>query len=457
MGDVYGDVARDVFNATHVREYTATVNMLESLRLGRVDAVMLGSDFIGQTKTNTAYQEYQYILVPEHVFATRAAPVFHTTELRDLYNDWLEIVKNDGTWDEMKARWIDGALPDEKDIPVFNFTGENGTLTVCDTGSYPPMSYLDSNGNPVGFDIEMISRFAVYAGLDLNVIISSYDAIVPYVASGRADMSACMFAITPERTQGVYFSNPAHLLQVIIISYDGATGSTTQSTGGLFEWLRTGIQRNLIDSNRWKLIVNGLGVTMIISFGAQIIGTAMGGFICYLLTRKNPIIRKAAEFYCGMVNGMPIIVLLLFMYYIVFGRSNISDVFVAILSFSLIKGASVAKTLKGAIGTVDPVEIEAARSTGLSASGAFLWVTLPQAIRFALPVYNKSFVDLVKLTSVVGYIAVQDLTRAGDIIRSYTFDSYFPILFVAAIYMSVTAVYVWLLNLLVTKINRGVK
>jgi ABC-type amino acid transport system permease subunit len=114
----------------------------------------------------------------------------------------------------------------------------------------------------------------------------------------------------------------------------------------------------------------------------------------------------------------------------------------------------VAQNLKGAIGTVDPVEIEAARSMGFSAYGAFRAVTLPQAVRTALPAYTNGFVELVKGTAIVGYIAIQDLNRAGDIIRSRTYDAYFPILLTAAIYLVVTTICVQGFKFLVKKVNR---
>jgi ABC-type amino acid transport system permease subunit len=126
---------------------------------------------------------------------------------------------------------------------------------------------------------------------------------------------------------------------------------------------------------------------------------------------------------------------------------------VAIAAFTIVTGAGVAQNLKDAIDTVDLVEIEAARSIGFSAFGAFLAVTLPQAVRRALSSYTNGFVELVKATAIVGFIAIQDLTRAGDIIRSRTYDAYFPLLLVALIYLIVTTICVQVFKLAVNKIN----
>jgi ABC-type amino acid transport system permease subunit len=116
---------------------------------------------------------------------------------------------------------------------------------------------------------------------------------------------------------------------------------------------------------------------------------------------------------------------------------------VAIAAFALVEGVSVGGNLKNAIDTVDIVQIEAARGIGFTAFGAFRRVTLPQAVKVALPGYLSGFVELVKSTAIVGYIAIQDLTRAGDLIRSRTYDPYFPILFVALVYLAIASVMVW--------------
>jgi ABC-type amino acid transport system permease subunit len=117
------------------------------------------------------------------------------------------------------------------------------------------------------------------------------------------------------------------------------------------------------------------------------------------------------------------------------------------------EGAGIGLNLKGAIESVDPIEIEAARGIGFSAFGAFATITLPQVLRKALPSYANGFVVMTKLTAVVGYISVQDLTMAGNIIRSRTFDGFFPLVLISLIYLTVTAVCVSLFRLVVRTID----
>lgn len=166
-----------------------------------------------------------------------------------------------------------------------------------------------------------------------------------------------------------------------------------------FDWLTTVIERNLLTDNRWRMVVDGLGVTMTIAVLAQLFGTVFGCLVCWLLMRKNKAVKLIGNFYCGLIHGTPVVVLLMITYYIIFGSTSVSNVMVAVAAFTMVTGASVAGNLKGAIDTVDPVEIEAARSIGFSAFSAFRTVTLPQAIRRALPSYTNGFVELVKATA----------------------------------------------------------
>lgn len=456
-GDIFGAVANDLLKASSIPEYTAVANMMEALRIGRTDALLIDSSYVKPLIDSNVFPEFEYLYIPEDIFVNQSGNVFNNTELKDTFNEWLERLKEDGTLDEMINRWLVGSLPKQEDIPKFDLTGENGILRVCDTGEYPPFTYFDEYNEPTGFDYELVSRFALYLGMDLEITMMDYASIIPTILSNKADMSACLFTITEERSQSTIFSAPVTSTQGVlvvpkIILKEDSTISDTDDFS-FINWFKIGVERNLITDNRWKMIVHGLGITMLIAFTAQIFGTILGSFICWILMRKNKFVRGIGNMYCGLIRGTPAVVLLMITFYIIFGKSQISNVIVAITSFTFIIGASVAQILKGAIDTIDPVEIEAARSVGFSAFKAFIMVTLPQSVKIALPAYTNSFVELVKLTSIVGYIAIQDLTRAGDIIRSRTYDAYFPLLLVAVIYLIVTGIFVQAFKLIIRKIN----
>jgi len=216
-GDAYGELARNVFKAKDVTEYAKVADMVENLQQGKVDAILLSDGFSRQLKESGKYPDFEYLVVPEDVYINRAGPVFHTEKLRDQYNEWFSGVVADGTWQEVVNRWIGVPLPKEYDIPRFEFTGKNGTLKLCDTGNYPPLTYYDSQRNLVGFNMDMVSRFAIYMDMKIELATMEYHEIIPYVTSGKADMSACTLAITEDRQNGVIIGEPSTITQAVLI------------------------------------------------------------------------------------------------------------------------------------------------------------------------------------------------------------------------------------------------
>jgi len=191
------------------------------------------------------------------------------------------------------------------------------------------------------------------------------------------------------------------------------------------------------------LIVDGLKVTVIISLLATIFGTLLGTVICAMRMSRNKILQQPARVYISILRGTPVLVLLMFIFYVVFASVNINPILVAVVTFGMNFAAYVSEMFRAGIESVDKGQIEAGIAMGFTKAKTFLYIVLPQAIRHIFPVYKGEFISLVKMTSVVGYIAVQDLTKASDIIRSRTFDAFFPLFMVAVLYFLIS----WLLTL----------
>jgi ABC-type amino acid transport substrate-binding protein len=216
-GDAFDVVAREILKAKETLYYPTVGAMLESLHSGNIDAALLSNGSSRLIMNSGLYPDFEYLVIPEDVYINRAAPVFHTEELRDKYNEWFAGAAADGTWQEIVNRWIGAPLPKREDIPQFELTGENGVLKMCDTGSYAPLTYFDDDGNLAGFNVDMMSRFAQYMGMSLEIDVIPYDEIAGYVASGKADMSACTLAITAERAESMIFGEPSTITQAVLI------------------------------------------------------------------------------------------------------------------------------------------------------------------------------------------------------------------------------------------------
>ena len=209
-------------------------------------------------------------------------------------------------------------------------------------------------------------------------------------------------------------------------------------------------ERTIIRDNRWYQILKGIGTTLLITFVSIVVGSVLGFGLCMASIGKNKLAIKLVNGFSWVIRGLPTVVLLLIMYYVVFGSSSVSGTLIAIISFSLVFGVSVCGLLTGGIRTVDRGQFEACTALGYSEKKGFYRMILPQAIRFSLPGYKNEIVALIKATAIVGYIAVQDLTKAGDIIRSNTYEAFFPLILTAVIYFILAGALIRIINVIQT-------
>ena len=177
-----------------------------------------------------------------------------------------------------------------------------------------------------------------------------------------------------------------------------------------------------------------MGTTLLITLLSILFGTALGFLVFMLCRNGNPAANTVTRFCVWLVQGMPMVVLLMVLYYIIFGSVAVSGIAVAVIGFTLTFGAAVFGLMKMGVGMIDPGQYEAAYALGHSNRHTFYRVILPQAIPHVLPAYRGEIVSLLKATAVVGYIAVQDLTKMGDIVRSRTYEAFFPLIAVTVIY-----------------------
>ncbi len=209
-------------------------------------------------------------------------------------------------------------------------------------------------------------------------------------------------------------------------------------------------ESNILHEKRYLLIWDGLKTTVLISVLATLFGTLLGALICTMRMSPRLLLNLPARIYINVLRGMPVLVLLMLIFYVVFASVNISPVLVAVIAFGMNFGAYVAEIYRAGIQSIDRGQSEAGISMGFTRLQTFLYIVLPQTIQRILPVYKGEFISLVKMTSIVGYIAVQDLTKASDIIRSRTFDAFFPLVMVAILYFLIS----WILMLALEYLER---
>ena len=214
-------------------------------------------------------------------------------------------------------------------------------------------------------------------------------------------------------------------------------------------------EKTFIRENRWALFLNGISTTLLITVLSILFGTILG-FIVFMLCRNgNPVANTITRFFVWLLEGMPVVVLLMILYYIIFGKVSISGTLVSIIGFTLLFGAQVYNMVKRGVATVDKGQLEAAYSLGYTDRKAFFRVVLPQALPHIMPPYKGQIKALIKATAIVGYVAVQDLTKMGDIVRSRTYEAFFPLIAVAVIYFALAAALMFLVNRLELNFDLG--
>ena len=221
----------------------------------------------------------------------------------------------------------------------------------------------------------------------------------------------------------------------------------------MFQNLQDRFYLNFIKDDRWMYLTNGLKTTLIVTFFAVLIGIALGFLIAivrstYDKTGGLKILNAICRLYLTVFRGTPVVVQLLIIYFVIFGSVKIDKTLVAIVAFGLNSGAYVAEIIRGGIMSIDNGQFEAGRSLGFNYVQTMIYIILPQVLKNVLPSLGNEFIVLLKETSVAGYIALEDLTKGGDIIRSRTYDAFMPLIAVAIIYLVMVMFFSWLLSIL---------
>lgn len=202
-------------------------------------------------------------------------------------------------------------------------------------------------------------------------------------------------------------------------------------------------EKTFIRDSRWKLFLEGFRNTVFIALCSTVLGVLIGMIIAVVkvlhtqIDRPNfivSILNFIFNIYTTVIRGTPAVVQLFIAYYIIF-KSTDNYIMVSIFAFGINSGAYVSEIVRGGILSIDRGQLEAGRSLGLSYITTMVSVVLPQAIKNILPALGNEFILLLKDTSIAGYIGTLELMKAGNIVRSRTFEPYFSLLSVAAVYL----------------------
>jgi len=435
QGSAFDTYAQQNFPDADIRQFIGFADVLLAVETGLIDAAFTDIDALREAQKARP----EFVAIGEPVFYSNVAAGFRkdSAELREAYDAFLAQIRADGTQEDLMRRWTEQS---STAMPDIRFTGEEEPLRVGNAILGLPQVAVQDN-QLVGLDVEMAMRFARYLGRRPEWVTVDWSALIPSLVSGKTDVIISSMFVTPERQERLDFSEPyyrtanyAFALKKNIAGQVPAAPQSEMAQASFWAGVGKSFHSNIIREDRYLLLLEGLKTTMVLSILSSVFGTLLGALICFMRMSRRAWLQIPAKIYIAILRGIPVLVLLMLIFYVIFASVQINPVLVAVIAFGLNFAAYVAEIFRVGIQSIDRGQTEAGISMGFGKIATFRHIILPQTIQRILPVYKGEFISMVKMTSIVGYVAVQDLTKVSDIIRSRTFDAFFPLVMVAVLY-----------------------
>lgn len=380
-----------------------------------------------------------------------SAVAFRKDDIRTCedFNSFLREMRSSGEYDRWYGNWIhhlDSMVVETEKLPV---PGEGKKVTVGITLVFPYI--FIRNDTLAGMEIDLFNRFCRSKGYTPEYSIVQFPALIPSLNANKIDVILSHIMVTPERARQVLFSD--EYLEGSQCCFGLDPEWKNAAGAGILARTRESIRQNLVEEDRWKLLAGGLGVTLELSLLSLLLAILLGALLCYLRMRPGAAVSGMTRVFVDVIRGIPVLVILMIMCYVIFARAHLSGVTVAVFSFGLFYGACFSEVFRTGMLSVDRGQWEAGAALGLNKMQVFRLIAFPQALKRIMPVFKGDVVSLIKSTSIVGYVAVLDLTSAGDIIRTRTLDAFFPLVLVSIIYIILSRVSGVLLDALDRKLN----
>ena len=453
-GSAYDKIIRDLYPHATIRHVSDWSDETLMVSMGRADALVREKSSIGEMQ-----QEFPDLVpMQEAVSQLKCSWCTPRTDFglkvcREV-NSFIAELREEDMLTELYQKWENPeTAPDH--IEQFPMTGEyRGRLRIVSCLDWAPVSYQNGS-NPCGYVIELAYRFCAWAGYEPVFEFVDIQSGLAGFEAGKYDLFAYGMEYTEEAAEAEYFTDVLMEEPVYAVVhrnnylYAESADTAAQSASRLqtlLAKLESSIEKNFIRENRWQLILSGLGMTAALSALSTLLGTVFGAILCALRMSPRPYPTAFARMMIKVLQGTPIVMMLMVLYYVVFGKINISAFWICVLGFSLDFSSYASEIFRSGIEAVPAGQYRAAQALGFKPFEAFIRVVLPQAMMHIVPVYIGQLITTVKLTSVAGYISVQDLTRVSDIIRSRTYEAFFPLVFTTAVYFLLASLLVSLLK-----------
>ncbi len=454
-GSVHHETAKKYFPKAQILDVETTADCVQAVLTKKADGMINNEALI----TYLISVNKEFTRIPQSFkkddYGFFVAKDETSEKLLTQLNEFILKLENNGTLENLKNIWL-GADESKKIILDYEkFPAPNGILKVALTGLMPPLGYVKDN-KVVGYDVDIMTRFCEAYGYGFKPVLMNFSGMIPAVNSKKCDVALGGIAITAERAESVNFTVPTYKngnVFLLIRKSDESENKNNINVASFIEDLKGSFYKTFIREDRYKLFFDGIVSTFLITVLAILGGTLLG-FVIYILCMNGNFFANILTRFCiWLIEGTPMVVLLMIFYYIIFGNVSIDGLWVSVIVFTLSFGSSMFMMIKSGVSAIDKGQLEAAQALGFTNIRAFFEIILPQAALHFMPAYKTNVVALIKATAIVGYIAVQDLTKMGDIVRSRTYEAFFPLIAVAVIYFILSGI----LNFIVGIVHNKLK
>jgi polar amino acid transport system substrate-binding protein len=440
-----------------VEYYSNYPDLVVALKAGIIDAFIIDEPALAAIMM----EDPEVSQVPENMSSWLMSFAFsEKSKIPNLYNNmnsFIALIREDGVLDEIKDIWFGDDESKKVIPPLDDLTGENGTVKVALETTYAPIVYM-KNEQVVGYEADILYRFCDHYHYKLEFVDMQYDTILPAIATGKCDIGASGLECTEDHAESVLLSTP-HLeagtsLAVLASDLLETNNAPAIGTGKSFsERAMSSFEKNLVTESRWKLIIKGIGTTCLITVLSALFGSIIAFGMCLLRRCASKLANPVLDAYVRIIQGIPLVILLMILFYVIFANSGIESVWIAVIGFSISFSAHAAVIMQSGLDSIDAGQEEAALALGFTHNQAFFRFLYPQAALRFLPVYRGELVNLLNNTSIVGYIAVQDLTKMSDIIRSRSYEAFLPLILSTLIYFVLARIITVVVDIVLKEIS----
>ncbi|MBQ0099667.1 MAG: transporter substrate-binding domain-containing protein, partial [Firmicutes bacterium] len=351
-------------------------------------------------------------------------------EYRDKFNEQIEILKSSGQLESIIEKWTSSG---EKGIPNQDWLGSNGTLKCYVNAEFEPVCYME-NDNIIGLDIDIILTIAKELDIKIEFYNEPFEDLLLSLVSNEADFIASGIFITEARAKYVDFTDSYLETNTSILVVDK---SVLSGKKGIFASIADGFHTSIVDESRFTSILKGVGVTVLLILSTIIIGFFFGLSLFLLVYFSAPIISKIMRKILEIFTLLPVSTWLLICYYIIFPARNNTGYLVAIFGLSFTFGFTTLKCFLSAYNGISQGEKDACITMGYSKARALRKIYFPQMFPRLLSSMLDEVIYHIRDTSIVGFIAVQDIQAIADSISAETGEPFFPIVLTAIVYMTI--------------------